>query len=127
MTGRDRSIPDSKYKSTSSKTNRHFAMETLETRIQSFIKARPPYSNKVYSWPHPDSFVATPKSLAEAGFYFNPSKDDPDNVVCFLCGKELGGWDDTDDPFEIHVQKCPKCPWVLVRCALENDFDSKGK
>lgn len=99
-------------------------MEVLESRIHSFTKAKP--SSKVLSWPHPDSFLATAETLADAGFYYNPSKDDPDNVACFQCGKELGGWDDDDDPFEIHSKKCPKCPWVLVRCNPKLDNEGEG-
>lgn len=105
-------------------------METLESRLNSFTKPKRTKGSKSTSslnWPHPSSFVATPKNLAEAGFYYNPSKDDPDNVTCFMCSKELGGWDEEDDPFEIHLRKCPKCPWALARCSLELDLDSDGK
>ena len=87
----------------------------------SFIKTGP------LRWPHPDSFIATPKTLAEAGFYHDPSEDDPDNVICFMCSKELGGWDSDDDPYRVHVAKSAKCAWAQTRCAIEYDFDSHGK
>jgi hypothetical protein len=35
--------------------------------------------------------------LAAAGFYYS-GKDDDDNVKCYLCDKELDGWDPKDDP-----------------------------
>ena len=104
-------------------------MESLSSRLKSFNKAKSSKSTKSHSlgWPHPTSFAANPNTLADAGFYFNPSADDPDNVTCFMCEKELGGWEADDNPFDIHVQKCPKCPWALARCSLEHDLDSKGK
>jgi hypothetical protein len=75
-------------------------------------------------WPHPigGSYIATPETLAEAGFYHDPSPFDPDNVCCFLCGKELGEWEPEDDPFLIHAQKCPKCPWVILNFAVAMDM-----
>lgn len=78
-------------------------MESLDGRLRSF--AKPKGKSAARAWPHPDSYVANPTSLAEAGFYFKPSKDDPDNVRCFICKKELGGWDEDDNPFDIHVNK----------------------
>ncbi|KAL5477005.1 hypothetical protein ACEPAI_3192 [Sanghuangporus weigelae] len=103
-------------------------METFEGRLRSFDKPKTKASNKSSrgTWPHPDSFVATPTTLAEAGFFFKPSKDDPDNVQCFICKKELAGWDEDDNPFEIHYKKCPKCPWAIARCSLEFDVDADG-
>ncbi|TDL24666.1 BIR-domain-containing protein [Rickenella mellea] len=107
-------------------------METYHSRSQSFQKTKGSKSasksarSATLSWPHPETFKATPSTLAEAGFYFNPSKEDPDNVTCFMCEKELGGWESEDDPFDIHSRKCPKCPWVVARCSLANDFDSDG-
>ncbi|KAI5119385.1 hypothetical protein M0805_001059 [Coniferiporia weirii] len=99
-------------------------METFETRLRSFSK--PKSKSAKSAWPHPQTFSANPKSLAEAGFHFKPSKAELDNVQCFLCKKELGGWDEEDNPFEIHIQKCPKCPWAIARCSLEFDVDSDG-
>lgn len=104
-------------------------METFDGRLRSFDKPRTKTGSKLASrtWPHPDSFVATPTTLAEAGFFFKPAKEEPDNVQCFICKKELGGWDEDDNPFEIHIDKCPKCPWAIARCSLEFDVDESGK
>ncbi|OCB91761.1 hypothetical protein A7U60_g961 [Sanghuangporus baumii] len=105
-------------------------METFDGRLRCFDKPKTKASNKSSrgTWPHPDSdFVATPTTLAEAGFFFKPSRDDPDNVQCFICKKELAGWDEDDNPFEIHYKKCPKCPWAIARCSLEFDVDADGK
>ena len=97
-------------------------METLEGRIQSFIKSKPPNSNKTYTWPYPDSYVATPKTLSEAGFYFNPNIDNPDNVQCFLCDKSLDGWEAGDDPLREHLTHASHCGWAVL-AATEVGYD----
>lgn len=104
-------------------------METLSARLKTFTKnkqSKTSSKSASLQWPHPDTFTANPQSLAEAGFYFNAEKDYPDNVECFMCGKQLDGWEPDDNPFEIHVRKCPKCPWATARCSLEFDLDSDG-
>lgn len=102
-------------------------METLDGRLHSFDKQKAKAGSSKSAWPHPSTYFANPRSLAEAGFYFKPSKTDTDNVACFMCKKELGGWDEDDNPFEVHVSKSPKCPWAVARCSLEFDVDSDGK
>lgn len=102
-------------------------METLDGRLHSFDKPKSKASSSKATWPHPSTFIANPRTLAEAGFHFKPSKEDPDNVACFICKKELGGWDEDDNPFEVHMAKCPKCPWAAARCSLEFDVDSDDK
>ncbi len=109
-------------------------MEALQTRRESFRKAKRvkkpsgKSSSLNLKWPHPETFKANPDSLAEAGFYFNPSWDDRDNVTCYMCGKELSDWTSDDDPFEIHWEKCrAKCAWAVVRCGLREDMDEDGK
>ena len=104
---------------------------TLEGRRQTFLKAKGSKSSSKASsslvWPHPNTFIANPQTLAEAGFYFAADKDSPDNVRCFMCDKELDGWDSEDNPFEIHVSKSSKCPWAIARCSLEFDLDENKK
>lgn len=108
-------------------------METYKGRLDSFsgikrVKNPTLTSSASIKWTHPSSFAATPKTLAEAGFYFNPSWEDRDNVTCFTCGKELGGWAAQDDPFEIHWSKCnARCVWAVVRCGLRDDLDEDGR
>ncbi|KAF5386685.1 hypothetical protein D9615_001913 [Tricholomella constricta] len=109
-------------------------MESLQNRIDSFAKARrvknpaKPSSSISLKWPHPSThFVATPTTLAEAGFYFSPSFDDRDNVTCFMCEKQLSDWEVHDDPFNIHWDKCgDNCCWAIVRCGLRGDMDEDG-
>lgn len=109
-------------------------MEVLEARVNSFKKSKrvknpsKPSSTTTLKWPHPKEFKANPASLAEAGFYYDPSYDDPDNVTCYVCEKELGGWEEDDDPYLIHWTKCGQtCCWANVRCGLMSDLDSNGR
>jgi hypothetical protein len=110
-------------------------MEVLQNRVDSFSKPRrvKHSSSKSSStislkWPHTPRFKATPDTLAEAGFYFNPSYDDRDNVTCYMCDKELSDWAEDDDPFDIHWIKCGnECCWANVRCGLRGDIDRNGR
>jgi len=109
-------------------------MEAVQARIDSFRKAKrvknPTKTSATTSlkWPHSDDFTANPESLAEAGFYYDPSYDDPDNVTCFTCDKQLGGWEEDDDPFKIHWEKCAQsCCWATLRCGLMLDTDKLGR
>lgn len=92
-------------------------MQSLSARIASFA---PPTSRRpkrptwsVSATTHP---LIVPKRLAEAGFFYNPSEEEPDNCQCFSCGLQLGGWDETDDPF---VEQCKRgeCAWGEMVCA----------
>ncbi|KAJ4474882.1 hypothetical protein J3R30DRAFT_3294865 [Lentinula aciculospora] len=106
-------------------------MDVFTTRLESFTRPKRGKGVKTQSsqkWPHPEYFIATPETLAEAGFYFDPSSEDRDNVTCYMCGKELSEWDEKDDPFEIHFKKCgKKCAWANVRCGLGTEMDQDGR
>ena len=84
-------------------------MHALQSRLDSFTKKRK-------KWPHPITFIATPNSLACAGFYFNPTVTNKDNVTCYLCNKQLYDWDSQDDPDKVHIQKSINCPWAILKC-----------
>jgi hypothetical protein len=109
-------------------------MEGLQNRVDSFSKSKrvknpnKPSSNITLKWPHSSSFAANPDTLAEAGFYYNPSPEDVDNVTCFMCDKQLSDWEADDDPFDIHYEKCAhKCSWAYIRCGLRQDMDRHGR
>ncbi|OSX63298.1 hypothetical protein POSPLADRAFT_1045669 [Postia placenta MAD-698-R-SB12] len=110
------------------------SMQTLQARLDSFKKSKRTKQSLSRStsanslkWPHPSSYRATPQTLADAGFYYDPSLEDRDNVICFMCEKELSDWDADDDPFEIHWDKCRStCPWAAARCGLALDVDERG-
>jgi len=109
------------------------AMQVYQKRVDSFLVTKrvknPSLTNSSpMKWPHPASYSANPHTLAEAGFYFDPSWDARDNVTCFMCGKELNEWTKTDDPFDIHWDKCEEsCVWAAVRCGWKKDFDKDGR
>ncbi|KAJ1969416.1 hypothetical protein IWQ62_000638 [Dispira parvispora] len=103
--------PKRKWADTESKIAATTAgMQAYENRANSFNEAKWP-------WPHPNStFLATPETLAKAGFYFNPQPLSRDAVQCFLCNKSLDGWERSDDPFEEHISHAPDCAWAMVIC-----------
>ena len=37
--------------------------------------------------------------MAEAGFYFSPIASKTDQVICYVCGTEVYGWEKDDDPW----------------------------
>jgi hypothetical protein len=85
-------------------------------------------SRTLLKWPHSAQYIATPETLADAGFFFSPSATDRDNVQCFACGKELSEWEKDDDPYSIHYDKCGRtCWWAMVRCGLEEERDKRGR
>ena len=57
----------------------------------------------------------SPKNFAEAGFYNSSSVKFPDNVKCFACFKELSDWEKNDDPWQEHVKRGSKCPFVIFK------------
>lgn len=83
-------------------------MESSDARLDSFHQ-------KTKSWPHPETFKATPSTLSEAGFFWKPSKKSSDNVVCFLCHKSIDGWIAEADPFQEHLDHSRKCGWAIVK------------
>ncbi|CAH3910072.1 unnamed protein product [Pieris brassicae] len=53
--------------------------------------------------------------MAEAGFYsVATGVEDADAAKCFLCGKELDGWESSDDPWEEHKSHAARCAFVQL-------------
>ena len=104
-------------------------MSTYEERLASFEPKKQKSSKKSASkvWPHPSTFIATPSSLAHAGFYYDPKPGQVDNVTCFTCEHSLGAWTAGDDPFKEHLNVGPKCAWALARCTIEFDRQNNGR
>ncbi|KAH9908507.1 hypothetical protein F4778DRAFT_350125 [Xylariomycetidae sp. FL2044] len=93
---------------------------TYDGRLASFQTAQPVAGRtsntkgkapKPLSWPHK---LLDPDHFARAGFFFEPTPDYPDNTVCFLCLKQMGGWEENDNPFEEHLRLSPQCGWAIV-------------
>ncbi|CDW99041.1 hypothetical protein [Sporisorium scitamineum] len=70
-------------------------------------------------WPYDrkKGWKPTSKKLAEAGFYFTPTDEEPDNAKCIYCSKSLGGWEKSDDPVHEHQRRVPDC--AIFNCRLE--------
>ncbi|KAI0021232.1 hypothetical protein F4780DRAFT_293780 [Xylariomycetidae sp. FL0641] len=93
---------------------------TYEGRFASFRPAQPAArrtsnakgrASKAPAWPHKKLH---PEHFARAGFYFAPTSEHPDNTVCFLCLKNVDGWEENDNPFEQHLRLSPHCGWAIV-------------
>ncbi|KAK4233914.1 hypothetical protein C8A03DRAFT_19094 [Achaetomium macrosporum] len=103
----------------------------FENRLDSFRGPQPVAHGKASSaasrapkalhWPHKSL-----SPLAKAGFFFEPHPKSPDNVVCFLCGKSLDGWEEGDNPVEEHLRHSPTCGWAIM-AAIEAGYGNYGK
>lgn len=58
--------------------------------------------------------------MAAAGFYYKPTLKSPDNVACFLCQKNLDGWNPEDDPSAEHLIHTEGCGWAITMCTSRN-------
>ncbi|XP_019552149.1 baculoviral IAP repeat-containing protein 5.2 [Aedes albopictus] len=69
--------------------------------------------NSFKKWPYSASSPCNIQKMAEAGFYWQgDDKEDEDTSVCFVCGKVLDGWEESDDPWEEHKKHAPQCLFV---------------
>ncbi|XP_045448498.1 baculoviral IAP repeat-containing protein 5 [Melitaea cinxia] len=76
----------------------------VDERIKTFKK-----------WPFGDKNKCNIRNMAEAGFYSVATGDeDADAAKCFLCGKELDGWEASDDPWVEHKSHAAKCAFVQL-------------
>lgn len=65
-------------------------------------------------WPFDENSPCSITKMAEAGFYWtgNVNKEEDDAATCFVCSKQLHGWDPTDDPWKEHIKHAPQCLFV---------------
>lgn len=77
-------------------------MELEENRLATFSMG----------WPHPASFAGTPVKFAKAGFYFDPTPQYRDKVLCFCCGLSLVDWKRDHDPWNEHCKRAPTCGFI---------------
>ncbi|XP_064594628.1 baculoviral IAP repeat-containing protein 5-like [Liolophura sinensis] len=82
-------------------TMEDYFMHLTEKRLASF-----------HNWPYQEGCSCTPDKMAEAGFFHCPTEQEPDAVKCFVCGKELDGWEPDDDPWKEHKSHSPSCPFL---------------
>ncbi|CAH0546207.1 unnamed protein product [Brassicogethes aeneus] len=67
------------------------------------------------SWVFKDNKPCSAQKLAEAGFIFYGTKQDPDTVKCFFCDKTLDGWEEMDCPWSEHESHAPYCNYAKLR------------
>lgn len=58
--------------------------------------------------------------MAEAGFYWCGTMQENDAAACFLCGKQLDGWEPTDNPWSEHKKHSPQCAFVKLSRAEDD-------
>ncbi|VEN63268.1 unnamed protein product [Callosobruchus maculatus] len=71
---------------------------TVESRLRSFV-----------GWS--SDLIQTPELLAQAGFYYEGTRD---QVRCFHCDGGLKHWDPHDDPWTEHARWFPTCAFVKL-------------
>jgi hypothetical protein len=52
--------------------------------------------------------------MAMAGFYCRPLTGSEDNVCCFMCAKNLDGWQPTDEAWNEHAAHAAACPLITL-------------
>uniref|UniRef100_A0A8C5S8P7 Baculoviral IAP repeat containing 5 n=1 Tax=Laticauda laticaudata TaxID=8630 RepID=A0A8C5S8P7_LATLA len=66
-------------------------------------------------WPFVSDCSCTADRMAEAGFIHCPIENASDVAQCFICFKELEGWEPDDDPMEEHRKHSPKCAFLSLQ------------
>lgn len=66
------------------------------------------------NWPYGKRKACTAAKMAEAGFFFCGSDEEPDLAQCFLCRKKLDGWEPQDDPWKEHRKHSSQCYFVKI-------------
>ena len=74
------------------------------------------------SWPFKASDKCNAKSMVAAGFYVIGDNNEPDLVECFICGKQLDGWEAHDDPWDEHVKHKSDCLFVKLNKQDEKEW-----
>ncbi|XP_011314491.1 baculoviral IAP repeat-containing protein 5 [Fopius arisanus] len=74
------------------------------------------------NWPFNHDVRCNPKAMADAGFFAVDDPEEPDLAECFFCGKQLDGWEATDDPWEEHKSHQANCAYVKLNKTTENEW-----
>ncbi|XP_014771330.1 baculoviral IAP repeat-containing protein 5 [Octopus bimaculoides] len=72
------------------------------------------------TWPFQDDCLCTPERMAAAGFYHCGTEKEPDYVRCFVCQKELDGWEPEDDPWVEHKNHSKDCKFLKMKTAIQD-------
>ncbi|TGZ69049.1 hypothetical protein CRM22_003952 [Opisthorchis felineus] len=65
-------------------------------------------------WPFDKKCNCTADRMARSGF-FHPKNSSEDLAQCFVCFKELDGWEPDDDPEKEHKSHAPNCPFLTSK------------
>ncbi|KAL1434310.1 hypothetical protein MTO96_011938 [Rhipicephalus appendiculatus] len=74
------------------------------------------YENRLASfenWSLTGVCRCTPERMAASGFYHCPTDNEPDLARCYVCFKELYGWEPNDDPAKEHSRSV-NCAFVRL-------------
>ncbi|TPP66808.1 Baculoviral IAP repeat-containing protein 5 [Fasciola gigantica] len=88
-------------------------MSVVEDSV-TFLRSLASYEKRLETfknWPYGGRNKCSPEKLAQSGF-FHPMKTGSDVAQCFVCFKELEGWEPDDDPRKEHEQHSPSCPFL---------------
>ncbi|CAG9802208.1 unnamed protein product [Chironomus riparius] len=67
------------------------------------------------NWQFDENEKCSVLEMARAGFYYSGNSKDDDSAICFVCGKVLDGWENTDDPWMEHQKHSANCKFVQMR------------
>ncbi|GAB0096769.1 baculoviral IAP repeat-containing protein 5.2 [Sergentomyia squamirostris] len=68
-------------------------------------------------WDFSESQSCNAQKMAEAGFFCIGREA----AACFMCGKELDGWEEQDDPWMEHKKHAPQC-YFVKNWKKQNDY-----
>ncbi|KYN00907.1 Baculoviral IAP repeat-containing protein 5, partial [Cyphomyrmex costatus] len=74
------------------------------------------------SWPFKESDKCNAERMAAAGFYVVGDSNEPDLVECFICNKQLDGWEPDDDPWSEHEKHQSSCAFVKLNKQDEKEW-----
>ncbi|CAH0773386.1 unnamed protein product [Bemisia tabaci] len=82
----------------------------LEDRLETYKK-----------WQFGNDAPCSASKMAEAGFYQPNPLGEPGLVKCFICLKELDGWEINDDPWKEHESHQSSCLFIKKK-KTENEL-----
>nr|XP_009857913.1 baculoviral IAP repeat-containing protein 5-like [Ciona intestinalis] len=79
------------------------AMFVYSKRLETFL-----------GWPYvsKDGAKCVAEKMAATGFFRPNPESEPDLARCFMCKKEMEGWEPNDDPHDEHRMHSSKCPFL---------------
>lgn len=83
-----------------------------------------PTTKTVKKWGHEVPSVA---SLVDNGFYYTPTRKNPDQVTCFWCGRKENCIVGVRALGSHHLQSSPKCAYGLIQSNMEYYVSARDK